>query len=47
MSLQLRQPLLQGFGRSVNSRYIRIAKNDVKISDLVFRQQVIAAVARW
>ena len=45
MSLQITQPLLQGFGRSLNSRFIRIAKNDVKISDLVFRQQVIAAVA--
>jgi outer membrane protein len=45
LSAQFVQPLLQGFGRSVNSRYIRIAKNDVKISDLVFRQQVIAAVS--
>jgi outer membrane protein TolC len=45
MSLTITQPLLQGFGRSLNSRFIRIAKNDVKISDLVFRQQVIAAVA--
>jgi outer membrane protein len=45
LSLQISQPLLQGFGRSLNSRFIRIAKNDVKISDLVFRQQVIAAVA--
>ena len=45
MSFTITQPLLQGFGRSLNSRFIRIAKNDVKISDLVFRQQVIAAVA--
>ena len=45
LSFQISQPLLQGFGRSLNSRFIRIAKNDVKISDLVFRQQVIAAVA--
>jgi outer membrane protein TolC len=45
MSLTVTQPLLQGFGRSLNSRFIRIAKNDLKISDLVFRQQVIAAVA--
>lgn len=45
MSLQVTQPLLQGFGPALNSRFIRIAKNDVKISDLVFRQQVIAAVA--
>jgi outer membrane protein TolC len=45
LSFQVTQPLLQGFGRSLNSRFIRIAKNDVKISDLVFRQQVIAAVS--
>lgn len=45
LSFQITQPLLQGFGRSLNSRFIRIAKNDVKISDLVFRQQVIAAVS--
>ena len=45
LSFQISQPLLQGFGRSLNSRFIRIAKNNVKISDLVFRQQVIAAVA--
>ena len=45
LSVQFVQPLLQGFGGQLNSRFIRIAKNDVKISDLVFRQQVIAAVA--
>lgn len=45
MSLTFTQPLLQGFGRTLNSRFIRIAKNDVKVSDLVFKQQVIAAVA--
>jgi outer membrane protein len=39
------QPLLRGFGRSLNRRYIRIAKNSEKIADLVFRQQVIDTVA--
>jgi outer membrane protein TolC len=45
MSLQFSQPLLQGFSYAVNSRNIRIAKNNVKVSDLVFQQQVIATVA--
>jgi len=45
MSLSVTQPLLRGFGIALNSRFIRIAKNDVRVSDLVFRQQVIAAVA--
>lgn len=45
MSLSVTQPLLRGFGVALNTRFIRIAKNDVKVSDLVFRQQVIAAVA--
>ena len=39
------QPLLRGFGSALNTRFIRIAKNQVKISDLVFRQQLIATVA--
>ena len=45
LGLTLNQHLLQGFGRAVNDRNIRIAKNNVQISDLVFRQQVIATVA--
>ncbi len=34
------QPLLRGFGRNVNRRYIRIADNNLKVSRLVFRQQL-------
>ncbi|HYP07701.1 MAG TPA: TolC family protein [Bryobacteraceae bacterium] len=45
VNVQFTQQLLRGFGVALNSRFIRIAKNDVKISDLVFKQQVIAAVA--
>lgn len=45
MNLEVRQPLLRGFSRAVNSRNIRIAKNNVTVSDLVFRQQVIETVA--
>ncbi len=44
-SLNINQPLLQGFGLAVNSRNIRIAKNNQRVSDLVFRQQVITTVA--
>ena len=39
------QNLLNGFGRRANSTQIRIAKNDFKIADSVFRQQVITTVA--
>jgi outer membrane protein len=39
------QPLLRGFGPSVNRRFIRIARNNQTVSDLVFKQQVIATVA--
>jgi len=45
MNLNVTQPLLRGFGIAVNNRFIRVAKNQVQISDLVFKQQVIAAVA--
>ncbi len=34
------QPLLRGAGRNLNRRYIRIAENDLKVSRLVFRQQL-------
>jgi len=39
------QPLLRGFGRALNSRFIRIAKNTSGQSDLVFQQQAISTVA--
>jgi outer membrane protein len=43
-SINITQPLLQGFGWAVNSRYIRIAKNNIELSDLNFKAQVIATV---
>jgi outer membrane protein TolC len=46
LSLVVRQRLLQGFGPAVNSRQIRVAKNNREISDLVFKQQVIETVAQ-
>jgi outer membrane protein len=45
LAFTITQPLLRGFGIDLNRRYIRIAKNDAKIADQVFRQQVIDTVA--
>ncbi|MCU1237351.1 MAG: outer rane efflux protein, partial [Candidatus Solibacter sp.] len=44
LSFSVTQNLLNGFGLAVNSRAIRIAKNQLHISDLTFKQQVIATV---
>src|SRR6266436_2912885 len=38
------QQLLNGFGRAVNTRNIRIAKNNRKIADWAFTQQAITTV---
>jgi outer membrane protein TolC len=43
-SITLTQPLLRGFGRDVNLRYVKIAQLDQKISRLVFYQQLISTV---
>jgi outer membrane protein len=45
LGLTITQPLLQGFGFAVNNRNIRIAKNTLKVNDLVFKQQVIQTVS--
>jgi outer membrane protein TolC len=44
MLIGFTQPLLNGFGRRVNSLFIRIGKNNVKEADSVFRQQVISTM---
>ncbi len=44
LTLNVVQPLLRGFGPRMNRRYIRIAKNERRMSDLTFRQQVISTV---
>ncbi len=46
LTLRIRQSLLQGFGRGVNSRNIRVAKNNREVSDLAFKSQVIATVTQ-
>ncbi len=45
LSLTIVQNLLQGFGPAVNSRQIRIAKNNREVSDLTFKLQVETTVA--
>lgn len=45
IDLQVSQNLLQGFGTAVLGRYIRVAKNNEKVSDLTFKQQVITTVS--
>jgi outer membrane protein len=45
LGLTITQRLLQGFGVAVNSRQIRIARNNREISDLTFKQQVITTVS--
>jgi len=44
LGLNVTQPLLRGFGASLNRRYIRIAGNEQRIASLLFRQQLIATV---
>ena len=45
LSLSVTQHLLMGYGPAVNSRQIRIARNNRELSDLTFKAQVIATVA--
>ena len=45
LDLILTQNLLQGFGRAVNGRNIRVQKNNVKVSALQFKQQLVATVS--
>jgi outer membrane protein len=44
LDLTFTQPLLQGFGIAANNRPIRVAKNNLKAADIVFKQQVIVTV---
>ena len=45
IQMQVSQRLLQGFGLAVNNRNIRVAQNNVRVSDLVFKQQVMTTIA--
>ncbi len=45
LALSVTQRLLQGFGPGVNSRQIKIARNNREVSDLTFKLQVQTTVA--
>ncbi|HXX71634.1 MAG TPA: TolC family protein [Candidatus Acidoferrum sp.] len=44
LTLQLTQPLLNGFGKIPNQRYIIEAKNTVRVGESQFEQQVMATI---
>ena len=44
VDLVVTQNLLYGFGKAVNARNIRVQKNNLKATDLQFKQQVITTV---
>ncbi len=44
--ITIQQQLLAGFGTGPNLRYLRIAKNDKKISDIAFKSQVITTMTQ-
>jgi outer membrane protein len=45
LDLTVTQNLLQGFGSAVNGRNIRVQKNNLKVTDLKFKQQLITTVS--
>jgi outer membrane protein TolC len=45
LGLTVTQPLLRGFGIATNRRFIRIARNEERIADSVFKQQLIETVS--
>jgi outer membrane protein len=46
MTLGVQQALLNGFGFANNRRFIEVAKNSEKISDLAFQQQILTSVTQ-
>ncbi|MGC2658473.1 MAG: TolC family protein [Bryobacteraceae bacterium] len=45
LDLYVTQNLLQGFGVSINNRNIRVARNNMKVTDLQLKRQVITTVS--
>ncbi len=45
IDVNVSQPLLQGFGRAVNNRNIRVARNNIKVMDLTVKVQVITTIS--
>jgi outer membrane protein len=46
LTVQVSQPLLSGFGKTVNQRYIIEAKNTVKVGESQFEQQVMTTITQ-
>ena len=46
LQIMITQQLLAGFGLASNERYIHIAKKNLQINDLAFKQQVISTVTQ-
>ena len=44
LGLTVTQPLLRGYGATLNRRFIRIAVNEQKMTNMLFRQQLILTV---
>ncbi|HWF47473.1 MAG TPA: TolC family protein, partial [Bryobacteraceae bacterium] len=45
LGITVDQPLLRGFGIDLNRRFIHIAQNQVRISQLIFNQQLIDTIS--
>jgi outer membrane protein len=45
LDLFVTQNLLQGFGIAVNNRYMRVARNNMKVTDLQLKLQVVTTVS--
>jgi outer membrane protein TolC len=45
LDLQVTQNLLYGFGSAVNGRNIRVQKNNIKVTNLQFKQQVATTIS--
>ena len=46
ISIGFNQPLLAGFGRMANARFMTVARNNIGTADEVFRQQVMNSIAQ-
>jgi len=46
LGFNIQQNLLRGFGTSVNNRNIRVARIEIAVSDLVFKQQLITTISQ-
>lgn len=46
LSIGFNQPLMAGFGRAANERFMTVARNNLGTADQVFRQQVITSLAQ-